>query len=223
MASSARRDPVRELAQLCRAPPEPGTRNLGEFIAANADGLAQELGVSSTKLEAERLLDDEDVAPRIRQLLERAKNRHVQQDLERRRERSLAAAQRLGASARWTDVGAELDVDVLLGEVLADRGKKLLAFDSQVGLKVVIPRHLVAAVVPLRRIHIDLASFVDDKGLHFRWKGGRGGYNWRTHEVDPRFADQVLTVPLAPRAVPAHQRRRGQWVGEILREMGYMT
>jgi hypothetical protein len=151
MASSARRDPVRELAQLCRAPPEPGTRNLGEFIAANADGLAQELGVSSTKLEAERLLDDEDVAPRIRQLLERAKNRHVQQDLERRRERSLAAAQRLGASARWTDVGAELDVDVLLGGVLADRGKKLLAFDSQVGLKVVIPRHLVAAARLARR------------------------------------------------------------------------
>ena len=91
MASSARRDPVRELALLVRAP-EPGTSNLGEFLANNASGLAQVLGLPADDFEAARILDDEDLAPRIRQLLERARDRHVQQDLERRRERSLAAA-----------------------------------------------------------------------------------------------------------------------------------
>ena len=99
MASSARRDPLRELSHLLRAS-EPGSNNLGEFVAANAGGLAQELGVSAGRLEAERVIDDEELAPRIRQLLERAKDRHVQQDLERRRERSLAAARRLGATVR---------------------------------------------------------------------------------------------------------------------------
>jgi hypothetical protein len=94
------------------------------------------------------------------------------------------------------DLGAELDVDQLLGELLADRTTRWVAFDSQIDWKVVVPRHLVAAAAPLRRIHIDLASFVDDKGLHFRWKGGLGGYNWYAREVDARVADQVLTVPL---------------------------
>jgi hypothetical protein len=214
---------MRELAHLVRAPPEPGSNNLGEFVATNAAGLAQELGVSPTRLEAERLLDDEEVAPRIRQLLDRARNHHIKEDLERRRDRSFAAAQRLGASVKWTDVGAELDVDVLLGELLADRKKKWLRFDSKGAFTIVVPRHLVAAAAPLRRIHIDLASFVDDKGLYFRWKGGRGGYNWRTHEVDPRFADLVLTVPLAPRRIQVPQRRRGgAWLGYILKEMGYV-
>jgi hypothetical protein len=73
MASSARRDPVRELALLVRAP-EPGSNNLGGFLADNAGELAQELGVSASKLEAERIVDDEELAPRIRQLLERARN-----------------------------------------------------------------------------------------------------------------------------------------------------
>jgi hypothetical protein len=71
--ASARRDPVRELALLVRAP-EPGSNNLGEYVAANAVGLAQELGVSPSRLEAERIVDDEELAPRIRQLLERARN-----------------------------------------------------------------------------------------------------------------------------------------------------
>ena len=78
MASSARRDPVRELTLLVRAP-EPGTSNLGEFLANNARGLAQVLGLPADDFEAARILDDEDLAPRIRQLLERARDRHVQQ------------------------------------------------------------------------------------------------------------------------------------------------
>ena len=213
---------MRELALLLRAP-ESGSNNLGEFVATNSAGLAQTLGVSPSRLEAERIVDDEELAPRIRQLLERTRNHHIKEDLERRRQRSLEAARRLGSTAKWTDLGAELDVDLVLGELMADRTKKWVAFDSQIDLKTTIPRHLVAAAAPLRRLHIDLAAWVDDKGLHFRWKGGRGGYNWRTHEVDPRFADLVLTVPLAPRRMQVPERRRGgAWLGYILKEMGYV-
>jgi hypothetical protein len=223
MATSARRDPVRELAFLARAPPEPGSCNLGGFLADNAAELAQVLGVPPTELEAERVVDDEELAPRIRQLLERARNHHIEEDLERRRQRSLAAAQKLGASVRWTAVGAELDVDVLLGELLAGRSMKWFAFDSQVDLKVVIPRHLVAAVRPLRRNHMDLAAFVSGRGLSFRWRAGRGGLNLWHREVDPCFADQVLTVPLAPRQAQVPQRRRGgAWLAHVLKEMGYV-
>ncbi len=223
MASSARRDPIRELALLVRAP-EPGSNNLGEFLADNASRLAQELGVSASNLEAGRIVSDDELAPRIRQLLDRARNHYIEEDLRRRRERSLAASQRLGSTVRWSAGGAELDVNLLLGELLADRTRKWVSFDFSEGTRVVIPRHLVAAASPLRRIHIDLASSVDDKGLHFRWKGGRGGYNWWPREVDTAFSDRVLTVPLAPRRLQVPERRRGgAWIGQVLREMGYVT
>jgi hypothetical protein len=223
MASSARHDPVRELALMARAP-EPGTTNLGEFCADHSAELAQWLGIDPCWLEGVRATDDEDVVQRIRQLLARARDQHVQQGLERRRDRSLAAAERLGATARWTDLGAELDMNLLLGELLADRTKKWIAFTADHGAQAVIPRHLLAAAAPLRRVHLDLAGWVDLHGLHVRWKGGRGGYNWRSHEVDARYDDLVLTVPLAPMfIVQVPQRRRGgAWLKFILSELGYV-
>jgi hypothetical protein len=206
--------------------PEPGSSNLGEFLADNASGLAQVLGVSASQLDAARALDDEELAPHIRQLLERARDRHVQEDLERRRQRSLEAAHRLGATARWTpDRGAELDVDLLLGELLADKTKRRIDFAQAGGHTVSIARLLISAAAPLRRIHVDLASVVDEKGLHFRWRGGRGGYNWYPREVDAGCPDQVLTVPLVPPVVVRAPERRpgGAWLGHILKEMGYLV
>ena len=224
MASSARRDPLRELALLVRAP-EPGTTNLGEYMADHSAELAQVLRIDRRWLEAARATDDEQVVGRIRQLLARARDQHVQQDLERRRQRSLEAAQRLGASAVWTpDLGAELDVDLLLGELLADRTKRWIAFTTAEAEATIIPRHLIAATAPLRRIHLDLASWVDPNGLHFRFRGGRGGYDWRRHEVHPSLADQVLAVPLRPKTVIAvpQRRRGGAWLGHILNELGFL-
>lgn len=226
MTTSARRDPLRELALLTRTP-EPGANNLGEFVADNATELAQELGVDARWLEGARLTDDEAVVSRIRQLLARTRDQHVRQDLERRRRRSLEAAERLGATAVWTpDLGPQLDVEVLLGELLADRTMRWIAFTTDHAEATIIPRHLLAATAPLRRIHIDLACWVDPRGLHFRWRGGRGGYNWRSHQVHPSLADRVLTVPLAPRVVVGvPERRRGgaRLVGEILHELGYIV
>jgi hypothetical protein len=223
MASSARRDPLRELALLVRAP-EPGSNNLGEYVADNAAELAQVLGIDPRWLEAARATDDEEVVSRIRQLLARARDHGVQQDLERRRQRSLEAAQRLGATATWApDLGAELDVELLLGELLADRSKRWIAFTTAEAVATIIPRHLIAAAAPLRRLHLDLASWVDPQGLHFRWKGGRGGYNWRAHEVHLWLADQVLAVPLRSKTVirVPERRRGGAWLRHILQELGF--
>ena len=224
MASSARRDPVRELALLVRAP-EPGTSNLGEFLADNASGLAQVLGLPADDFEAARVLDDEDLARRIRQLLERARDHHVQRDLERRRERSLEAAHRLGATARWSDLGAELDVDLLLGELLADRTMKWVAFDEPAGCRRRPSRGIWSqASCPSGVCTWTSPPGSTTTGLHFRWRGGRGGYRWRPHEVHASFANRVLNVPLAPKVAQRPPRRRaGAWVGHILQELGYIT
>jgi hypothetical protein len=200
MQGSARRDPVRELALLARVP-EPGSNNLGEFVANHADELAQALDADPHKLALARALDDEELLPRIVQLLERARRRRVRDDLARRCERSIAAAIRLGQTARWTELGVELDVDLLLGEVLADRMRKWVLFEGE-GLSVAVPQHLIAASRFVGRQHLDLGAYADERGLHFRWRGGQGRYNWRSQAVRPGLEAHVLTVPLAPEVVP---------------------
>jgi hypothetical protein len=200
MQGSARHDPARELALLVRAP-EPGSHNLGEFVANHADDLAQILDADAHQLARARALDDEDFLPRILQLLQRARRRHTERDLDRRRERSIAAAVRLGQTVRWTELGAELDVELLLGDLLADRTRRWVAFEGD-GLPVTIPRHLIAATRIVGRQHLDLGAYVDEGGLYFRWRGGKGRYNWRSHAVRMGLEAHVLSVPLVPKVVP---------------------
>lgn len=200
MQGSAQRDPVRELAQLLRVP-EAGSNNLGDFLANHANELAQALDADPHQLALARALDDEELLPSIVQLLDHTRRRRVRDDLARRRERSIAAAIRLGQTARWTDLGAELDVDLLLSDLLADRTRKWIAFEGD-GHSVIIPLHLIAATRIVGRQHLDLAAYVNEHGLHFRWRGRKGRYNWFSQAVRPGLEEHVLTVPLAPKIVP---------------------
>jgi hypothetical protein len=72
----------------------------------------------------------------------------------------------------------------------------------------------------LRRIFIDVAAWVDAEGTHLRWRGGRGGHNFRLQVVPPVDRALVLTVELQP-PVRAAVRRPGAWLGELLQEMGF--
>ena len=83
-------------------------------------------------------------------------------------ERSSRAACLLGQTVRWTEVGAVLDVDVLLRDVIADRQKKYIAFRWAEQAAVAVRRETLAAVAPLRRNVLDLVAFVNDDGVHFR-------------------------------------------------------
>lgn len=203
--------------------PEPGTTNLGEFVANNACELARVFAVDAVDLQTARAIGDAELAPHVVALLRRQQDQAVVQEAERRRERSLRAATQLGTTARWAHVGAVLDVDLLLGELLADRSKKWVSFREPSGFVVTVPIHLIAAARPLQRLHIGLAACVDSQGLHLRWRGGRGGYNWRPHDVHRSLEERVLTVSLAPRFVLAPARRRGgAWIHNILSELGYL-
>ncbi len=120
-----------------------------------------------------------------------------------------------------SDMGA---LSRLLESMSTDRTMKWVRFAETAGFRVTIPRHLIGAAVPLRRLHMDLGARISETGLQFRWRGGHGGYNWRPHEVHPSFACRVLNVPLAPRVVQRFERRRGgAWVTQILQELGYVT
>jgi hypothetical protein len=215
-----RPDPLRELAVLLRAP-EPGTTNLTSHVAEHAELIGEELQLPPKYLRALAGQDDEHVAPRLRRWLETAEASALESRRARRAERSLRAAALLGDSVRWTELGGELDVDTLLGDLLADKTRKYIVFNLP-SSNVAIETRALAQVGWLRRIFIDLAAWVDEDGLHFRWRGGRGGFNWRPQIVASHQRHRVIEVSLRPSVrVPA--AGRGAWLGEVLRDVGLLT
>ena len=131
----------------------------------------------------------------------------------------MRAATTLGRTVRWTEQGAVLDTDLLLGDVLADREKKYIAFKGEY-FEVAIERDTLVRAAMVRRIYIDVAASVDAEGLHVRWRGGRGGYNWKARFVAPVDRERVLPVELR-QPVWADVPRPGAWLGELLQQMGY--
>ncbi len=220
MTSRARRDPLGELARLARTP-EPGANNLGEFLAINAGALVPMLGVSEAELRGTCDRLDEELVPELRALLARRRSREDHADRERRRCRSLAAAERLGATARWSEQGAALDVDLLFGELLADRGVKFISFRASGEFSTTVRRQVVADSARLRRVHLDLVARMDARGLCIRWKGGRGGYNWFGRPPPSGAQALVLTVPLRSRVAAPERRPGGAWLARVLQELGY--
>ena len=112
-----------------------------------------------------------------------------------------------------------LDTDLLLGDVLADRQRKYIAFNGE-AFTVAVERDTLARAAMVRRIYLDVAACVDADGLHVRWRGGRGGYNWKPRFVAPADRERVLTVALPP-LVRAAVPRPGAWLGDLLVELGY--
>ena len=214
----SRRDPLRELLQLLRVPEE-GACNLGAFLAANADALAPALGSSPEDLQASVEMPDEVVAPRVKARL--ARRRELDQERDRQEDAEVAtrAAATLGRTVRWTEQGAVLDTDLLLGDVLVDREKKYVTFKGE-DFTVAVERDTLARAAMVRRIYLDVAACVDADGLHVRWRGGRGGYNWKPRFVAPADRERVLTVALPP-LVRAAVPRPGAWLGDLLVELGY--
>jgi hypothetical protein len=115
--------------------------------------------------------------------------------------------------------GAVLDTDLLLGDVLADREKKYIIFNGD-DFTTAIERDTLVRTTSLRRMFIDVAAYVGVAGLHVRWRGGRGGYNWKPRFVAPVDRERVVTVELRP-PVRAAVPRPGAWLGELLQEMGF--
>jgi len=214
----SRRDPLRELQQLLRVPEE-GSRALASFLCEHADALAPALGSTPEDLRASADMPDEVVAPRIRVRLSRRREIDHERKLLADSDLAMRAATTLGATVRWTEHGAVLDTDLLLGDVLADREKKYIAFRGP-DFTTAVERETLARTASLQRLFIDVATYVDAAGLHFRYRGGRGGYNWKPRLVVPADRERVLTIELRP-PVPAAVPRPGAWLGQLLQEMGF--
>ena len=211
-------DPLRELALLARTA-EPGTTNLADYIASRAEELGPALHVTPKLLRRVAGHDDAKVAPRLRRWLERANSTLIEDRRARHIEASLRAAAFLGDTARWTTFGAIVQVDVLVGDLLADRGRRYIVF-SFGARSIAIERSTLTRVTPLRRMFLDLAAFVNNEGLHFRWRGGRGGFNWKSRRVPEEERRRVLEVMLrAPRSA---RTTAGAWLGDVLTDLALL-
>jgi hypothetical protein len=217
---SAQLSELRELARLVRLH-EPGSSNLGSHLEQHADALAPLLRLTSAELRARAHDLDEVLVPGMARTLESV-DCALRADRERRQsDMSLQAAHTIGATARWMDDRAVLDVDLLLTELLVDRTVKYVSFVAEGDdSAVTVYRWMLAEVRPLRRTVIDLVSWVDAEGFHFRWKGGRGALNWKSQAVSAGAEAHVLTVRLRARRV---RQVRGAWLGDVLQELGFGT
>jgi hypothetical protein len=211
------RPELRELAALLRHP-EPGSSNIGEFVAVHADELAPLLQARPDALRVTAGRRDEDLVGPLRERLRAIGDLDRQRRADHLAKVAMRAATRLGATARWAEEGAVLDVDLFLTDVIADAARRYVVFTDAVELRVGVKRTLLVAVARLRRIHIDLVAFVNAAGLHFRWKGGRGGYNLRAQPVADD--DALILVELRRRSDAIAQVGRPVHLGEALRELG---
>jgi hypothetical protein len=202
---AGRRSSVAGLERALRAL-QPGSHNLGHYLAEHGDELAALLDVGVDELQALSSQPDEESAPRIRELLQRRMEIRSAHHQASRRDAALGAAQRLAATAVWrANTTAVLDVTILFGDLLADPDSRHISLVSR-SFEVHLPRKtLVEAAQVLPRQFADLVSWVDPAGLHFRWRHGRGGLDFYPQVVPASEWAHVLCVNIP---APAFEQAR---------------
>ena len=185
--------------------------NIGAFLRERPE-LVAHLGVP---LDLER--DDADLALQLAPAVGRYKRRAAHLRTGEQEQRTAAAVRQMIASARRRADGIELDADVLLGDLLADNRKKYICFELPSARVPIFRRDLAKARGALR-MFIDVAASVDDRGLHLRWRAGRGGLNFRP-QVEEREAE-VLHVDLRPAPPVRRTLPRPVRLADVLAELG---
>lgn len=204
-------EPTRDLLRLYSLASH-GEDNLARFLRERPQ-LVQQIGVP---LDLER--DDAELALQLAAVIGHHKRHIARRNAAYRSEVSLRAAHRLAVSARRAYGRIELDVDVLLGDLLLDAQKKYISFETNTK-RIPVLRQVLVRVRAALRAFPDVAAFVDERGLHVVWRGGRGGLNLRP-QVEER-GTEVLHVDLRP----AGQSRRGTprmpvLLAEVLADLG---
>lgn len=188
-----------------------GEYNLTQFLVDRPE-LVAHLGLL---LDLER--DDAEVALQLAPAVGRYKRRAAHLKAGEHTERAAAAVRQLVATSQRRADQLEIDAELLLGDLLADSSKKYISFEFTGARVPVLRGALARARAPLRNF-IDLGAYIDESGVHLRWRGGRGGLNFRPH-VEERGAD-VLRVDLRP--VPPVRRLlpRPVLLADVLADLG---
>ncbi|HTN92581.1 MAG TPA: hypothetical protein VL242_53300 [Sorangium sp.] len=203
-----RRSGLAGLERVLRAR-EPGSHNIGDYVAEHDEELAVLLGVDASEFRALAGQLDEDAAPRVRALLQQRAETRTLRHQAARRDAVLAAAQRLATTAVWRESTALLDMSLLLGDLLADVTIQHISLVSRVFAVHLPRRKLVEVAEVLPRQFADLVSWVARDALHFRWRQGRGGLSLYSQVVPASESAYVLHVSIPAPAIRKHRPAPG--------------
>lgn len=212
---------LRDLALLARDDADA----LRDALRADAGCLGVALGVPEQELRA--LAEDEQGGTRgVLRILDHVRRQAIDRQALEREQRALTAAHQLVVTAHWLDVGVELDPRVLLGDLLADRGKPWIGLLVD-GAHVIVSRARLRRAALALRPFADQSAFVDTQALRLRWRGGLGGLNFSSQAGHVRGESQVLRVVLErPKAQPVESLHRPRplcpsntWLADVVSEL----
>lgn len=186
--------------------------NIGPFLREHPELLAR----LDTALDLAQ--DDATLALAFAPAVGRYKKYIATANMTERCMRADRAAAQLADAARHERDRVVLDIDLLLGDLLAGR-QKYIALELE-SARVSVLRHVLVRARGALRGFLDLLAFVDEGGLHFVWRAGRGGLNLRP-QPEERGAS-ALHVNLRPRMPMRRAAGSPMPLGDVLVELGLM-
>lgn len=112
---------------------------------------------------------------RLRRLLSEARQHRSAERQRQGANLALAGASHLAELARWEEDRVRLDERIVLGSLLSDTARKYVRFDAEGISPVCLVRTKLRDASRVLRRFSDLSCFLDERGLHFRWRAGKGG------------------------------------------------
>lgn len=186
--------------------------NLGDFLREHPELVAR-LG----DLDLNR--DDAELALQLAPAIGRYKRTTAGDHANDRVRRAEKAAQNLTASAVHHADRVELEPRVLLGQLIAG-SQKYISLELTTTPVWLHRQTLLRAKTALRPFR-DLTASVDERGLHLRWRAGRGGLNLRPQVEECGAA--VLHVDLRPVSRPRGLRHSPPvLLADVLFDLGFI-
>lgn len=137
--------------------------------------LADLVGKSQSELVAFLQMPVADRKARLRRLLGEARQHRSAERQRQSANLALAAASHLAGLARWNEDRVELDERIVLGSLLSDTARKYVRFDAEGIPPVCVRRAKLRDASRVLRGFRGLSCLLDDRGLRFRWRDGKGG------------------------------------------------
>jgi hypothetical protein len=226
-----RRLTERELLQtlVVASESDDGTEELTALIQEHGPTIALSLGMSTSELEAICMSRPMDRTVKVRVALRRCRERHADAQKRQAENLSIAAANMLVGLSRWHEERVDLDAKIVLGTLLANRQLKAIQCDVEGRTSVTVLREKLkeaGRALPFS----DLCCFIDERGLNFRWHGGRGGLVLVSQSVEKFESSAVLTIEF-PRPRTKAQSTHKQptpitpsltWIGDVVMDLGFL-
>jgi len=202
---------------------------LDELVQEHGSTIVSALSMSTAQLQAICTAPPMDRTVNVRVALRRYRKRRAEAQRQQTRGQALEAASTLVSACRWHEDRVELGANVVLGGLLADADRKAIQFEAE-GLDSVAILRSKLKEAARALLFSDLRCFINERGLNFRWHGGRGGLVLVSQSVEKLEPGAILKVEFQrpqpkkkPSLVPASPTKPSpSWLGDVLLDFGLL-